>query len=103
MRDRSVVKSSVIPSAKYSCSGSRAALENGSTTIDCAGALVRLLGLPRTAESIAVNLAWMVVPCPDDPYCSHSAQSAANAPIASTRPEERQNLVRPDDRESSAG
>src|SRR6266436_1945018 len=38
MRDRSVVKSSVIPSAKYCWSGSLLRLVNGSTTIDRRGA-----------------------------------------------------------------
>jgi hypothetical protein len=38
IRDRSVVKSSVIPSAKYCCSGSLPRLANGSTTIDRRGA-----------------------------------------------------------------
>src|SRR3954451_744038 len=38
MRDRSVVKSSVIPSAKYCCSGSLLRLLKGSTTIDRRGA-----------------------------------------------------------------
>src|SRR5215472_12866772 len=38
IRDRSVVKSSVIPSAKYSCSGSFDKFANGRTTIDKRGA-----------------------------------------------------------------
>ena len=38
IRDRSVVRSSVIPSAKYCCSGSLLRLANGSTTIDRRGA-----------------------------------------------------------------
>jgi len=37
IRDRSVVTSSVIPSAKYCCSGSLLRLANGSTTIDRRG------------------------------------------------------------------
>src|SRR6516162_7696217 len=37
-RDRSVVRSSVIPSAKYCCSGSLLRLTNGSTTIERRGA-----------------------------------------------------------------
>src|ERR1700736_3417131 len=37
MRDRSVVRSSVIPSAKYCCSGSLLRLAKGSTTIDRLG------------------------------------------------------------------
>src|SRR6516162_7896350 len=38
IRDRSVVRSSVIPSARYCCSGSLLRLANGSTTIDNRGA-----------------------------------------------------------------
>src|ERR1051325_7016983 len=38
MRDRSVVRSSVIASTKYSCSGSFDRLANGSTTIERRGA-----------------------------------------------------------------
>ena len=38
MRDRSVVKSSVTPSAKYCCSLSSLRLVNGRTTIDSRGA-----------------------------------------------------------------
>src|ERR1700758_5205707 len=38
IRDRSVVRSSVIPSAKYCCSGSLLRLAKGSTTIDRRGA-----------------------------------------------------------------
>src|SRR3984893_10546859 len=38
MRDRSVVRSSVIPSAKYSCSGSFDKFAKGRTTIDRRGA-----------------------------------------------------------------
>src|SRR5215469_16156431 len=38
IRDRSVVRSSVIPSAKYCWSGSLLRLANGSTTIDKRGA-----------------------------------------------------------------
>jgi len=38
IRDRSVVRSSVMPSAKYCCSGSLLRLVNGNTTIDRRGA-----------------------------------------------------------------
>src|SRR5258706_15994905 len=38
IRERSVVRSSVTPSAKYCCSGSLLRLANGSTTIDKRGA-----------------------------------------------------------------
>src|SRR5690242_475548 len=40
IRERSVVRSSVIPSAKYCCSGSLLRLAKGSTTIDKRGATV---------------------------------------------------------------
>ena len=40
MRDRSVVRSSVMPSAKYSCSGSLDRFAKGSTTIDKRGATI---------------------------------------------------------------
>src|SRR5580693_6361868 len=40
MRERSVVRSSVIPSAKYSCSGSFDRFVKGRTTIDRRGAFV---------------------------------------------------------------
>ena len=41
IRDRSVVRSPVIPSAKYCCSGSLLKLVKGSTTIDRRGATGR--------------------------------------------------------------
>src|SRR6516162_6942534 len=40
MRDKSVVRLSVTPSTKYSCSGSSPMLANGSTTMDRRGAAV---------------------------------------------------------------
>ena len=43
IRDRSVVRSSVIPSAKYCCSGSLLILAKGSTTIDRRGATAGLI------------------------------------------------------------
>src|SRR5438874_2738019 len=49
IRDRSVVRSSVIPSAKYCCSGSLFRLAKGSTTIDRRGA---------TAGSITDRAVW---------------------------------------------
>src|SRR5712671_4148399 len=49
MRERSVVRSSVIPSAKYCCSGSLLRLAKGSTTIDKRGA---------TAGSITDGTVW---------------------------------------------
>src|SRR5690348_15881806 len=44
MRATSVVRSSVMPSAKYSCCGSLLRLPNGSTTIDKRGAALSKAG-----------------------------------------------------------
>src|SRR5712692_9573878 len=43
--DRSVVRFSVMPSAKYSCAGSPVRLTNGSTTIERRGAPGAIAGL----------------------------------------------------------
>src|SRR6476620_8573217 len=52
IRDRSVVRSSVIPSAKYCCSGSLLRLANGSTTIERRGATGgRAMGLEVAATA----------------------------------------------------
>src|SRR5438309_3200298 len=51
IRERSVVRSSVTPSAKYCCSGSLLRLAKGSTTIDKRGA---------TAGSITGGAVWTV-------------------------------------------
>ena len=56
IRDRSVVRSSVIPSAKYCCSGSLLRLANGSTTIDRRGA--------TRGCAIALGAAFAVIPGP---------------------------------------
>src|SRR6267143_2171993 len=47
IRERSVVRFSVIPSAKYSCSGSCERFSNGKTTIDSRDALAAGLPVPR--------------------------------------------------------
>ena len=73
IRDRSVVKSSVIPSTKYSCSGSRAAFVNGSTTMDCGGALVVSLGWGMDVVGASANRALTAIVCPDGPRYAHSA------------------------------
>jgi len=52
IRDKSVVKSSVIPSAKYSCSGSWPAFANGSTTMDSRGGFACLIGSGADAASV---------------------------------------------------
>ena len=62
MRDKSVIKSSVMPSAKYSCSGSLAV--NGSTTIDCAGMLDKFAG---SGTAVSGERAWTAA-------VSHAAQ-----------------------------
>ena len=56
MRDRSVVRLSVTPSAKYSCSGSQPILAKGSTTIERRGGLkLDRRGLPAVARGVAVE------------------------------------------------
>src|SRR5712692_9321774 len=62
MRDRSVVRSSVIPSARYSCAGSSLRLANGSTAIDRRGAVAgngpdALLGGPALTAVGGATLA----------------------------------------------
>src|SRR6266851_2906395 len=47
IRDRSVVRVSVMPSAKYSCAGSLLKLAKGSTTIERRGAPGPIAGLVR--------------------------------------------------------
>src|SRR5215471_579473 len=49
--DRLVVKSSVMPSAKYCCLGSSLRLANGSTTIDRRGAI---MGFERAGLAVSV-------------------------------------------------
>src|SRR5258708_34432059 len=57
MRDTSVVRSSVMPSAKYSCSGSLLRLAKGSTTIDS-----RAAGIFRAAALSAGAAFGMAAP-----------------------------------------
>src|SRR5215469_9799488 len=66
IRDKSVVKSSVMPSAKYCCLGSSLRLANGNTTIDSRGA-------------------GRVSPDPDERKC-HPASPAAAKSRAPTMP-----------------
>src|SRR5947199_299167 len=54
IRDRSVVRSSVIPSAKYCCSGSLLRLAKGSTTMDRRGA-TRGCGMDVAIAATAVT------------------------------------------------
>jgi hypothetical protein len=55
MRDRSVVKSSVGPSARYSCSRSRVVFANGNTTMDSRGGVGCIIG----SAVDAANGNWM--------------------------------------------
>src|SRR6267154_4126731 len=92
MRDTSVVRSSVMPSAKYSCSGSLLRLAKGSTTIDrraagifraaalsakvadgmagpatCCDAIRPMLGEPdhhQPAAAMAITIAAAAAPTP---------------------------------------
>src|SRR5215472_18747901 len=57
MRDRSVVRSSVIPSAKYCCSGSLLRFAKGRTTIDSRGAGFASLA----GGGLVIGTAWAVV------------------------------------------
>src|ERR1700756_3160728 len=57
IRDRSVVRSSVIPSAKYCCSGSLLRFAKGRTTIDRRGAGFASLA----GGGFVVGTAWAVV------------------------------------------
>src|SRR6266446_4730922 len=58
-RDRSVVRSSVIPSAKYCWSGSLLRLANGNTTIDRRGAR-RGCEIEVAAGAVAIDVAEAV-------------------------------------------
>src|SRR5215467_939146 len=76
-RDRSVVRSSVIPSAKYCCSGSLLRFAKGRTTIDSRGA-----GFASLAGGGLVNgTAWAVVAG----GLSRGQAHHAVAPIPATR------------------
>src|SRR5262245_52283634 len=80
MRDRSVVKSSVIPSTKYSCSGSLDALLNGRTMIDSGGTLA---GLPDIDAGGALGEpVCTAVVRPNGPRKTHSA--AAHRGVATS-------------------
>src|SRR5436190_11234283 len=60
-RDRSVVRSSLIPSAKYCWSGSLLRLANGSTTIDRRGATAGCaieVAAGAVGISVEVGVAW---------------------------------------------
>src|SRR6516225_6145767 len=84
MRDRSVVRSSVIPSAKYSCSGSRAALVKGSTTMDCGGARARSFGSGTEVGGAIARRLNTAEPRDDESKYIHSA-SEHSRPSAAGR------------------
>src|ERR1700730_506479 len=80
IRDRSVVRSSVIPSAKYSWSGSFDRLAKGRTTIDSRGAdfAAGADGLGTLAVTGAWTGATVELPM------GHAHQTAVPRPIAAT-------------------
>src|SRR5215472_3574959 len=79
-RDRSAVRSSVIPSAKYCCSGSLLRLANGSTTIDRRG---RTRGCDiGVATAAAETGEGFVVGHSHQPLMMMISATAAAAPIA---------------------
>src|SRR5215471_14276268 len=77
MRDRSVVKSSVMASAKYSWSGSRDRFSNGSTTNDRRG--IAALAGPTELCGPAVGAA-----ATGTFACGQAHQTALATPIAAT-------------------
>src|SRR3954469_2603790 len=72
MFDRSVVRSSVRPSAKYCWSRSSLRLTNGSTTIERRGAVVGIAG----ADADAVTVGGAV----DNGHCHHTPPAATSTP-----------------------
>src|SRR5947208_17081290 len=72
----SVVKSSVIPSAKYSCSASLLRLLNGSTTIDSRGA--EYGGNVRRAAGVAVSRCAFGTSCRAD-HCHQALPARATS------------------------
>src|SRR6266853_5017381 len=79
MRERSVVRSSVMPSAKYSCSGSFDRFVKGKTTIDSRGA-----ELLATAGGLC-GFAGTWTDTGDEPAFGHAHQAASPMPITVTR------------------
>src|SRR5271169_3700135 len=77
MRVRSVVRSSVTPSAKYSCSGSFDRLAKGRTTIDRRGGGFAA-GPVTVAQLCEFAGAWTET-C-DGPICGHAHQAASPMP-----------------------
>src|SRR6266481_2536421 len=85
IRDRSVVRSSVIPSAKYPCSGSLLRLANGSTTIDRRGATrgceIAAVGAAATAVTVGVGVD-LIVGHSHQPMRAMTSAAVAAAAIA---------------------
>src|ERR1700730_1085965 len=82
IRERSVVRSSVIPSAKYSWSGSFDRFVNGRTTIDRRGAG----GLATVGGICGLAAAGAVPPTAEDFLLGHAHQPAIAMPITATTP-----------------
>src|SRR6516165_1643149 len=81
IRDRLVVRSSVIPSARYCCSGSLLRLENGNTIIDkrgAAGCVIDVVVAATVAGSVEEDLVR------DQPHQATTARTSAANPAATT-------------------
>jgi len=81
IRDRSVVRSSVIPSARYRCSGSLLRLEKGNTIIDKRGAVgcvIDVLIAAAVAGSVEEDLV------PDQLHHATTARTSAAKVAAAT-------------------
>src|ERR1700730_12719033 len=90
IRDRSVVRSSVIPSAKYCWSGSLLRLANGSTTIDRRGATSGC-AIDATAGAVGIGVGeatvWFAgLPAPEKKVAAgqnhHAMQTMTSAAVA---------------------
>src|SRR5215469_15800196 len=86
IRDRSVVRSSVIPSAKYCCSGSLLRLANGSTIIDKRGAVGGCVIDVVVASTVGGSVGEDLVPDqPHQPTTARTSTAAATAHGAARR------------------
>src|SRR5689334_15880209 len=80
MRDKSVVRSSVIPSARYCCSGSLLRLANGSTIIDKRGAVGGFVIDVVVASTVAGSVEGdLVADQPHQPTTARTSTAAATA------------------------
>src|SRR5262245_3220094 len=102
MRDRSVVRSSVSPSAKYSWSASRAVFAKGSTTMDSRGGLDGIGGSAAGVSRILGVLANFAVGGPRYGQAIHKA-AAHIAPAALATAYQRQRLFGMIEAEGSLG